>query len=130
MSHGLRFDVRRPTESIDEFRRRINKLARDEGTGHNSAASDAQDWFFGPENRVSGSIHSGFWEGTAAELAERGYVAIYPVSGWWKDRKERDHSDRGAPYALVVSIETPEQDVDLWTPVATEVGVPIVIEYE
>ncbi|NJD65723.1 MAG: S8 family peptidase [Chloroflexi bacterium] len=130
MSHGLRFDVRRPTESIDEFRRRINKLARDEGTGHDSAASDAQDWFFGPENRVSGSIHSDFWEGTAAELAERGYVAIYPVSGWWKDRKERDHSDRGAPYALVVSIETPEQDVDLWTPVATEVGVPIVIEYE
>lgn len=130
MSHGLRFDVLRPTESIEEFRRRINKLARDEGMGHDSAASDAQDWFFGPENRVSGSIHADFWEGTAAELAERGYVAIYPVSGWWKDRKDRDHSDRGAPYALIVSIETPEQDVDLWTPVAAEVGVPIAIEYE
>lgn len=130
MSHGLRFEVRRPTESVDEFRRRINKLAREEGAGHDSAASDASAWFFGPDNRVSGSVHADFWEGTAAELAERGYIAIYPVSGWWKDRKDRDHSDRGAQYALIVSIEAPEQDVDLWTPVATEVGVPISVEYE
>lgn len=130
MSHGLRFEVRRPTETVDEFRRRINKLAREEGAAHDSAASDASDWFFGPDNRVSGSIHADFWEGTAAELAERGYIAIYPVSGWWKDRKDRDHSDRGAQYALIVSIEAPQQDVDLWTPVATEVGLPISLEYE
>lgn len=130
MSHGLRFEVRRPTESVVEFRRRINKLAREEGAGHDSSASDASDWFFGPDNRGSGSIHADFWEGPAAELADRGYIAIYPVSGWWKDRKDRDHSDRGAQYALIVSIEAPEQDIDLWTPVATEVGVTVPVEYE
>ena len=128
-SHGLRFDVRRPTESTDDFRKRINKLARDEGASHDSAESDAPGWFFGPDNRVSGSIHADFWEGTAVELAERGYVAIYPVSGWWKDRKDRDHSERGASYALVVSIETSEENIDLWTPVAAEVGIPIEIQY-
>ena len=129
-SHGLRFDVRRPTESTEDFRRRINKLARDDGASHDSGASDASEWFFGPDNRVSGSVHSDFWEGTAAELAERGFLAIYPVSGWWKDRKDRDHSERGANYALIVSIETERQDVDLWTPVAAEVGIPISIQYE
>lgn len=55
-------------------------------------------------------------------------MAIYPVTGWWKERKDRDHSDRGARYALVVSIETPEQDVDIWTRVAQEVGMPIAID--
>jgi hypothetical protein len=129
-SHGLRFDVRRPTESLDDFRKRINQLAREDGASHTSAESDAQGWFFGPDNRVSGSLHADYWEGTAAELAERGYVAIYPVSGWWKDRTDRDHSYRGATYALIVSIETDEQDVDLWTPVAAEVGVPIEITYD
>jgi hypothetical protein len=129
-SHGLRFDVRRPTESTEDFRKRVNKLARDEGMTLDSSESDASQWFFGPDNRVSGSIHTDFWTGTAAELAERGYVAVYPVSGWWKDRKDRDHSARGAAYSLIVSIETEEQDVDLWTPVAAEVGIPIEIEYE
>src|SRR5258706_15528302 len=28
-SHGLRFDMRRPTESLDAFRERVNKAARD-----------------------------------------------------------------------------------------------------
>jgi hypothetical protein len=32
-SHGLRFDVKRPEESVDEFRRRINLAARDEESG-------------------------------------------------------------------------------------------------
>jgi len=40
----------------------------------------------------------------------------------------RDQSDLGARYALLISIETPIEEVDIWTPVAVEVGVPIVIE--
>jgi hypothetical protein len=31
----------------------------------------------------------------------------------------------GARYALVISIETEAQGVDIWTPVAQEIGVPI-----
>ena len=78
--------------------------------------------------RASGSLHSDIWDGTAADLAERGAIAVYPVTGWWKERKTRDHSDRGARYALVVSIETPGQDVDIWTPVAQQIGIEVAIE--
>lgn len=47
------------------------------------------------------------------------------MSGWWKERKDRDHSERGARYALVVSIETPGVDVDIWTPVAQQIGIEV-----
>ena len=45
-SHGLRFDVRRPLESTDDFRRRINLLARDEETGGNRGGDDPS-WLIG-----------------------------------------------------------------------------------
>jgi hypothetical protein len=128
-SYGLRFDVRRATESNDDFRKRLNDLAlAEEEKRPTSAASDADEWYFGPTYRVSGSIHSDIWEGTAADLAARGAVAVYPVTGWWKELKSRDRSDRGARYSLVVSIETPGQDVDIWTPVANEIGIAVEIE--
>lgn len=127
-SHGLRFSVRQPTESTEDFRKRVNLRARDEEERAPSTDSDASQWFFGPEQRTAGSLHTDFWSGTAADLADRGVIAVFPVSGWWKERKDRDHSDRGARYALLVSIETPGQDVDIWTPVAEQVGVRIQID--
>lgn len=126
-SHGLRFDVRRSTESTDEFRKRLNQKARDEEERFPSRR-DADEWFFGPEQRGAGSLHTDFCTGRAADLARRGVLAVFPVAGWWKERKGCDHSDRGARYALVLSIETTAEGVDLWTPVAQEVGIPIDIE--
>jgi hypothetical protein len=127
-SHGLRFEVRRPTESNDDFRRRINQLALEEEERRPRSQTDASEWQFGPEQRTAGSLHTDIWTGTAADLAQRGAVAIFPVSGWWKERPDRDRSNRGARYSLVVSIDTPGLDVDIWTPVAEEIGVPITIE--
>jgi hypothetical protein len=39
-----------------------------------------------------------------------------------------DDDTLGARYALLLSIETPVEGVDLWTPVAQQVGLPIAIE--
>ena len=124
-SHGLRFDVKTPTESIDEFRKRLNQKALDEEEAKPRAGGDAEAWFLGEQTRNKGSIHSDMWAGTAADLAARGVIGVYPVSGWWKDQPKRDRSPLGARYALVVSIETEAEDVDIWTPVAQEIGVPI-----
>lgn len=127
-SHGLRFELKSPTESMDEFRKRLNKKALDEDENKPSNDRDSDDWFLGETARNRGSIHSDLLEGpevTAADLAERYVVAVYPVSGWWKDQPKRDRSDKGARYALVISIETPGVDTDIWTPVAQELGVPV-----
>ena len=125
-SHGLRFAVRSATESSAEFRKRLNQHALGEDEDKPSIKSDSADWFLG-DARNKGSIHSDTWTGFAADLAARGMIGIYPVSGWWKDQPKRDRSRLGARYALVVSIETEAQDVDIWTPVAQEIGVPVEI---
>ena len=127
-SHGLRFDVKGPTESIDEFRKRLNKKALEEDEAKPATGGDSSEWYLGEHARNRGSLHSDILSCNAADLAERGVIAVYPVSGWWKDQPRRDRSDKGARYALVVSIETPGVDTDIWTPVAEQVGVPIAIE--
>jgi len=127
-SHGLRFDVKGPTESIEEFRKRLNKKALDDDEAKPATGGDSSEWYLGEQARNRGSLHSDILSCNAADLAERGVIAVYPVSGWWKDQPKRDRSDLGARYALVVSIETPGVEADIWTPVAQQVGVPVVVE--
>jgi hypothetical protein len=127
-SHGLRFEVKTPTESLSEFRKRLNQRALDQDDERPSPAGDSADWYLGEQARNHGSIHSDILQGFAADLAERGVVGVYPVSGWWKDQPKRDRSEKGARYSLIVSIETPGVDTDIWTPVANQVNVPIAIE--
>ena len=126
-SHALRFDVRRPLESLAEFRKRINARARDEEEQRTSSPAD-EGWYFGARAREHGCIHSDHWTGTAAALAERGAIGVYPMAGWWKEQKARDRSGEGVRYALIVSIETPGVETDIWTPVANQIATPIEIE--
>jgi len=127
-SHGLRFDVKNATESVPDFRKRLNKKALDEDEEKPTAGSDSAHWVIGDRTRHRGSLHCDMWTGTAADLAARNVIGIYPVSGWWKEQPKRDRSEAGARYALVVSIETDVENVDIWTPVAQQIGVPIEIE--
>lgn len=127
-SHAMRFDVKGPTESVEEFRKRLNQRALEEDEEKPSAGGGSSEWYLGEQARSHGSLHSDILQGFAADLAERGVVGIYPVSGWWKDQPKRDRSEKGARYALVVSIETPSVDADIWTSVAEQVGVPVVVE--
>nr|WP_225937429.1 S8 family peptidase [Myxococcus sp. RHSTA-1-4] len=127
-SHALRFEVKGPTESVEEFRKRLNRRALDEDEAKPATGGDSSEWYLGEQARNHGSIHSDILQGFAADLAERGVIGIYPVSGWWKDQPKRDRSEKGARYALVVSIETPGVETDIWTPVAQQVGVPVAIE--
>ena len=75
-SHGLRFDVKRPLKSIDDFRKRINRQARDEEEGTTNAPSDP-NWLLGSHFRNKSSIHKDVWKGKAVELAERGQIAVF-----------------------------------------------------
>ena len=48
--------------------------------------------------------------------------------GWWNKRPHLDAWTKIARYALIVTIATPEIEADLYTPVANQIGVPVVIE--
>lgn len=122
-SHGLRFDVRRPLESLDAYQQRINQYARDEE--YDRRAVNDSGWALGRNLSSLGSIHSDTWHGSAAELAERGFIAVYPINGWWKERSNLDRWGKRARYSLVVTIKTPEVETDIYTPVANQIGVPV-----
>ena len=129
-SHRLRFAVRRQTESVEDFQARINAAAVREDRGRAGTPTDP-NWMLGDGLRHRGSLHQDVWRGSAAELASRGFVAVYPSNGWWRTRPAQERYDLPARYSLIVSIHTPETDVDLYTPisqhVATQVAVPVVV---
>lgn len=120
-SHGLRFAMQAPTEALDEFRKRVNRAARAENESISSSVDEG--WTFGPNLRHKGSIHHDRWEGTAADLALRQHIAIYPATGWWSERHHLGRWKNDVRYVLVVSIRTPETDVDIYQAVANKVKV-------
>ncbi|MGB0849494.1 MAG: subtilase, partial [Thiolinea sp.] len=117
-SHRLQFDVRRSLETVEGFEQRINQLARDTEFNAKNNVKDT-GWMLGSNLRKTGSIHSDTWIGTAAELAPRKYVAVYPLNGWWKELKKHERWANQANYSLIISISTPETDI--YTEVASQV---------
>jgi len=122
-SHGLRFDVKRPTEEDAAFARRVNAAAED--AEEVSAAGTASDpgWCVGTHGRSHGSLHIDWWRGTGADLATCGELAIYPVVGWWRERKALERYNSVARYSLIVSLESPDVEVDLYAPIANQIDV-------
>ncbi len=127
-SHGLRFDVKRPTETVDDFRKRLNKQAREEDD--DIVSTESQEWILGIQLRSRGSLHSDWWTGTASDLADCGHIGVYPVVGWWRERPQFERYNRSVRYSLVVSIHTSAENVDLYTPVSIQLGIPVAILFE
>lgn len=127
-SHGLRFAVRNALETEEAFQQRINKFVREED--YEAPGLPDPGWQFGRLSPLtsSGSVHSDVWRGRAVDLASRGYIAVYPTMGWWNKRPHLGAWEKSARYSLIVTIETPEIETDLYTPVANQIGVPVVIE--
>jgi hypothetical protein len=124
-SHGLRFALRGPTETEQQFRQRISRQEwEEEQEGQSSERPSTRDpisWSIG-RLRTKGSIHCDWWTSSAADVAECGQVAVFPVTGWWKERKHLGCVEKQARYSLIITISTPATDVDLYTPIAQEVG--------
>jgi hypothetical protein len=121
-SHGLRFAVMLPDEDLNDFRRRVNKAAREEG---NRRYTQDTEWTLGSDLRDRGSLHSDLWRGHASNLARRGAVAVFPVSGWWKEREQLERYHRTTRFSLVVNIRTPPTEIDIYTPVANQIGIQL-----
>lgn len=127
-SHGLRFKVIRAAETLEEFKQRINAYDRDE-EHDGDHVGETGTWDLGVGGPTNGSIHSNVWRGTAADLANRYHVAVHPTLGWWRTRTGENRFEQRVHYSLIVSIATPNQEVDIYTPVANQIGiaVPIVL---
>jgi len=116
-SYGLRFQVKKPLETDDQFRHRINKATRKEEKNI-SGSKEEDNWFLGPHLRSQGSLHSDIWTGTSVDLASRGMIGVYPVGGWWKEQTQEERHDQPVRYTLIVTIRVPEIECDIYTPVS------------
>jgi hypothetical protein len=79
----------------------------------------------GSQWRSKVSIHSDIWEGTAIDLSLRDSIIVYPVTGWRKERHQLGKWDTKARYSLVVSVATPENEVDIYTSIVNKIGIQI-----
>lgn len=127
-SHGLRFDVINPLETEEQFKQRISRAMWADNAERPDTVPEMRNWVVGNKGRTRGSIHSDWWTGTAAELSRCGTLAVFPVTGWWRERHHLMRWDRKARYSLIVSIETPEVDVDLYTPIVNQAMVTTELE--
>lgn len=131
-SHLLRFELKAPTDVNEtEFIARLNREAEnDEDSTARSRSSGGEHWVIGPNQRNLGSLHQDIWEGTGQELAACGLIGVYPVGGWWKRNARKDRLDLPIRYSLIVSLKSATADVDLYTPIATELDIPVPIEID
>lgn len=121
-SCGLRFDVINQNEGKEDFEKRVNvKMRGDDRGDTGEGTSGSEHWYLGADNRDVGSIHSDFRQQDAIELCDANYIAVYPVIGWWRERSHLRRYNSKVRYSLIVSITTPEVDVDLYTPIITQV---------
>ena len=127
-SHGLRFDLNNTNETEQVFISRLNKAANtneDEITG---GTSGSERWQIGINNRKQGSLHSDIWVGNAADLASCNIIGIYPIIGWWRERHNQGCFNKQTRYSLIVSLEVPEQEVDIYTTVRNMIAIPVEIQ--
>jgi len=128
-SHGLRFELQDPLETEVQFVQRVNREARTEEVGGRPSGGQVS-WRIGANQRNYGSLHQDVWETSGAELAESGKLAVYPVGGWWKNTRNRERVGQPIRYSLVVSLKTEATDVDLYTPIANLLHVPVEVPVE
>lgn len=115
ISHGLRFDIRRPGESVEAFRRRINLGLREEENQESAVSGDS--WDLGGVSR-KGTIQSDFWTAdTPADMARRTQIAVFPTNGWWRLKPRLERYDQDVRYSLLVSLSAPQTQVDLYSAV-------------
>lgn len=125
-SHGLRFELQAPNESTPEFVRRVNREAAVEEDGLTPTSSGSENWTVGSDQRNKGSLHQDIWSGHGAQLATTGgVIAVHAISGWWKNNHRRDRIDRSVRYAILVSLRTRAEGIDLYTPIATSLSIPV-----
>ena len=129
-SHTLRFALQSVNETEEEFKRRVNVAAREDGEEKPKTKGEPERWVLGEHARDFGSIHSDTWEGSAAELATCNMVAVYPIGGWWKERRHLGKWNRQTRYSLIISVLTDQTAVDIYTPVAAQIHVPIVVNVQ
>lgn len=108
--HGLdlKWDMQGPQESDEAFKRRINARMRptdDDGKPLRIEKTRSFNWDVGIERRSRGTVQSDRWRGKMSEIVGDKLIAVYPVLGWWDQRKALKTTAMN--FSLIVSVFGP-----------------------
>lgn len=125
-SHGLGFRVIGKDETQETFLKRISAETREiDDDGKMESGFKSEPWFIGPQTREKGSIQKDFITMSGADMSTRNLIAIFPKAGWYKSRAKEEKYGHPLRYGLIISIETPKNDVDLYVPIYNLIANPI-----
>nr|WP_315151017.1 S8 family peptidase [uncultured Flavobacterium sp.] len=122
-SHQLDFELIKRYETPVEFQKRISKP--EDETDDNKPKRDGVKWEIGTKAGSKGSIRKDFITETGLEMSERNTLAVFPKNGWYKNLKRQNKFNEVVRYSLIVSLETEENDIDLYTPVMNQLTIPL-----
>ncbi|UKJ07783.1 S8 family peptidase [Solitalea lacus] len=125
-SHALDFIAIKPNESLDIFKRRISSASEQEEM-EESIDTSGEPWVL-KRLRNKGSIKKDFIVMSGADLSTRNIIAVFPKNGWYKTRKKLGKANTKVRYSLIVSLETPRTEVDIYTPVQTQISIENIVE--
>ena len=121
-SFGLRFAMKKRSDTKDQFKRRVSGQQDKDTLG---PQQEGDYWLLGSKAIQAGSLHCDLWRGRAIDLALHDAIGIYPVTGWWKTHPgQKRFNDKGR-YALVISISAPGHNVDMHSEISTLVAAKI-----
>jgi hypothetical protein len=123
----LTWDLQRQNETDPDFLARINARDRDP----EAPPEDAGEWQWdvGVQIRRRGSVQSDRLTIDAASLAGDLHVAVFPSGGWWRDRP-RDRAGREMPYALAVTLDAGDADIDVYALIEARLSVDASVDVE
>jgi hypothetical protein len=124
-SHSLDFKMIRPTETLDEFKRRISSAEENPAVQYDG---EEEPWAFKESIRNRGSVKKDFLISSGADLSTRNVIAIFPKRGWYRTRKRLGMVNTQVRYSLIMSIETQNNEVDIYTPIQELIQNAIPIE--
>lgn len=125
-SCALRFRVSSPGQTENDLAADVNKFAMEEFVRQNRVpvAGSTDGWTLG-QACFRGSVHSDIWDGSAADLLSMRYIAVSPVTGWWRTRPSHGKSNSSLPYSLIVTLEANNQAIDLYTEISNQIAVQV-----
>lgn len=106
---------------MTQFRQRLTRDAWEDNSPPGGGVRDTRSWTLSDDLRKKGSIHSDVWRGTAAELAASGVIAVYPITGWWRERPNRRCYDKHARYSLIVALEC-DEEINIYSSIQTVIA--------
>ncbi|MFV7236690.1 S8 family peptidase [Flavobacterium sp. ZB4R12] len=122
-SHQLDFEIINRNEDVKDFQIRISKPETE--TKENRPSRKGVSWEVGNTVSSKGSLRKDFITLTGREMSERNILAVFPKNGWYKNLKRQNKFNEKVRYSLIISLETEEVNVDLYTPVLNQLAIPL-----